>query len=478
MSAARRTRYNLWCLFLSSQQKTITMRNIYRFLYVLPLLVTALFITGCASDEETLPPTGQTVQPSPPIVIAAPSAGNAVGATETPNTTPVTNIHGSNPADISVILDDFQFAILARPTEIITSKLVAPIMDALLSDAPDNQNPLSQLQTQTGIAVTQIDRVLVLGSVQIPEPTNNPAIYDPQATEREAIDAAPADENQPARDDSEPASDDYEPTPVPDKIAAKKPPTVKYGAVITLLDGVDIDTLVAKLKAGGFKATTVAGVELWQQSLIEQFAVHIKDSSTIMVGSKPELLQMVAGKGGNNALAEIVSSLSGDNLLAVAADTKSVFGSDLDGGAFNELLAETPQIAPVIAFMKKVDSSAIAINPDSDTPIFIELLTPDEKTTNDVFTQINFFASLGKSILPNQVRQFETNPNAKPEMIEALVMANTLVQNISVTKKNKTITVFLKTDAVIRAQIIKFMKMAIDNANAGDALQLPSGVPQ
>jgi hypothetical protein len=478
MSAARRTRYNLWCLFLSSQQKTITMRNIYRFLYVLPLLVTALFITGCASDEETPPPTGQTVQPSPPIVTAAPSAGNAAGATETPNTTPVTNIHGSNPVDISVILDDFQFAILARPTEIMNSKIVAAIMDALLSDARDNQNPLSQLQTQTGIAVTQIDRVLVLGSVPIPEPTNNPAIYDPQATELEAIDAAPADENQPAPDDSEPAPDDYEPTPVPDEIAAKKLPTVKYGAVITLLDGVDIDTLVAKLKAGGFKATNVAGVELWQQSFIEQFAVHIKDSSTIMVGSKPELLQMVAGKGGNNALAEIVSSLSGDNLLAVAADTKSVFGSDLDGGAFNELLAETPQIAPVIAFMKKVDSSAIAINPDSDTPIFIELLTPDEKTTNDVFTQINFFASLGKSILPNQVRQFETNPNAKPEMIEALVMANTLVQNISVTKKDKTITVFLKTDAVIRAQIIKFMKMAIDNANAGDALQLPSGVPQ
>ena len=63
-------------------------------------------------------------------------------------------------------------------------------------------------------------------------------------------------------------------------------------------------------------------------------------------------------------------------------------------------------------------------------------------------------------------------------MIEALMMANTLVQNISVTKKDKTITVSLKTDAVIRAQIIKFMKMAIDNANAGDALELPSGVPQ
>ena len=475
------------------------MRNIYRFLYVLPLLVTALFITGCTSDEETPPPTGQTVQPPPPIVLAAPSAGNAVDATETPNTTPVTNIHGSNPADISVILDDFQFAILARPTKIMTSKLVAPIMDALLSDAPDNQNPLSQLQTQTGIAVTQIDRVLVLGSVPIPEPTNNPAIYDPQATELEAIDAAPADENQPAPDDSEPtpddseptpddsepapddsepAADDSEPTPVPDEIAAKKPPTVKYGAGITLLDGADIDTLVAKLKAGGFKATTVAGVELWQQSFIEQFAVHIKDPSTIMVGSKPELLRMVAGKGGNNALAKIVSSLSGDNLLAVAADTKSVFGSDLDGGAFNELLAETPQIAPVIAFMKKVDSSAIAINPDSDTPIFIELLRPDEKTTNDVLTQIDFFASLGKSILPNQVRQFETNPNAKPEMIEALTMANTLVQNISVTKKDKTVTVSLKTDDAVRAQIIKFIKMGIANSNDGNTLELPSSVPQ
>ena len=244
-----------------------------------------------------------------------------------------------------------------------------------------------------------------------------------------------------------------------------------------MLDGADIETLVSKLKAGGFKATTVDGVVIWQQSFIKQFAVHIQNPSTIMIGSKPELLQMIAGNGGDNALAKIVSSLNSDNLLAVATETKSVFDSVPDW-AFDELFAETPQIAPVIAFMKKVDSSAIAINPDSDTPIFVELLTPDEKTTTDVFTQINFFASLGKSILPNQVRQFETNPNAQPEMIEALTMANTLVQNISVTTKDKTITVSLKTDGVIRAQIIKFMKMAIENANDDSTLELPSSISQ
>lgn len=470
MITARRARDNLRCLFLSPQRKAITMRNIYCFLYILPLLVTALFITGCNSDEETPPLADRTVQPPPSIVIDTPSAENAARATDTPDPAPVTNIHGSNPADTSVILDDFQFAILARPTKIMTSKLVAPIMDALLSDAPDNQNPLSQLQNQTGIAVTQIDRVLVVGSIPIPEPTNNPAIYEPQGIESEAIDAARTNGNT-----SDPA--DFESEPVLDEPAGKKPPTVKYGVVITLLDGVDIDTLVAKLKAGGFKATTVDGVELWQQSFIEQLAVHIKDPSTIMLGSKPELLQMVAGNGGDNALAKIVSSLSDDNLLAVATQTKSVFDSIPDR-AFDELLANTPQIAPIIAFMKNVDSSAIAINPDSDTPIFIELLTPDEKTTNDVFTQVNFFASLGKSILPNQVRQFETNPNAKPEMIEALTMANTLVQNISVTKKDKTVTVSLKTDDAVRAQIIKFIKMGIANSNDGNTLELPSSVPQ
>jgi len=439
--SAGRTRYDSRCLLLSAHQKAITMRNIYRNLLVLPLLVSALFIAGCDSDEDT---------PLPPIVIDAPTAGNAEGATDTPSTTPVTNIHGSNSADTSVILDDFQVAVLARPSKIMTSKLVAPIMEAMLSTAPGNQNPLSQLQTQTGIAVTQIDRVLVLGSIPIPEQIDEPTIYERQGNAFEPIEAAPADENQPAPETTVEADD-------------KKPPTMKYGAVITLLDDANTESLIARLKEGGFEVTTVDGRDIWQNSFIEEFAVHIKDNSTIMLGSKPELLQMVAGKGGDNALAELVSSLSGDNLLVVATETKSVFDSVPDW-AFDELFAETPQIAPVVAFMKNVSSSAIAINPDSDTPIFIELMTPDEETTIDVFTQVNFFASLGKSLLPNQVLQFEANPNAEPEMIEALKMANTLVQNLSVTKTDNTITVSLETNDALRAQIIKFIKMGIANA--------------
>ena len=438
------------------------MRNIYRFLYVLPLLLTALFITGCDSEEETPPPL-------PPIIGDAATEGNTEGATDAPSTTPVTNIHGTNSVDTSVILDDFQFAVLARPAKIITSKLVAPIMEALLSDAPGNQNPLSQLQAQTGIAVTQIERVLVLGNIPIPTQLNAPAIYEQQGNSPEPIEATPTDENQPRPETTV--------EPVLDEPATKRPPTMKYGTVITLLDGADMDTLIAKLKEGGFEMTPVGGMEIWQNSFIEEFAVHIKDNSTIMLGSKPELLQMVAGKGGDNALAELVSSLSGDNLFVVATETKSVFNSVPDW-AFDELFAETPQIAPVVAFMKKVSSSAIAINPDSDTPIFIELMTPDEETTIDVFTQVNFFASLGKSILPNQILQFETNPNAEPEMIEALKMANTLVQNLSVTKTDNTITVSLTTNGELRAQFIKFIKMGIANSKNGSALQVPAGSPQ
>jgi len=460
--SAGRTRYDSRCLLLSAHQKAITMRNIYHYLHVLTLLVAVLFITGCDSDEETPPPLS-------PIVIDAPTAGNAEGTTDTPSTTPVTNIHGSNSADTSVILDDFQFAVLARPTKIMTSKLVAPIMEAMLSAAPGNQNPLSQLQAQTGIAVTQIDRVLVLGSIPIPEQNDEPTIYEQQGNAFEPIEAAPADENQPAPETTvEPALDDAD---------DKKPPTMKYGAVITLIDDANTESLIARLKEGGFEVTTVDGRDIWQNSLFEEFAVHIKDNSTIMLGSKPELLQMVAGKGGDNALAELVSSLSGDNLLVVATETKSIFDSVPDW-AFDELFAETPLIAPVVAFMNKVSSSAIAINPDSDTPIFIELMTPDEETTIDVFTQVNFFASLGKSLLPNQVLQFEANPNAEPEMIEALKMANTLVQNLSVTKTDNTITVSLTTNGELRAQFIKFIKMGIAHAKDGSTLEVPESIPQ
>jgi hypothetical protein len=105
-------------------------------------------------------------------------------------------------------------------------------------------------------------------------------------------------------------------------------------------------------------------------------------------------------------------------------------------------------------------------------------MTPDEETTIDVFTQVNFFAALGKSILPNQVLQFENNPNAEPEMIEALKMANTLVQNLSLTKTDNTITVSLKTNGELRAQIIKFIKMRVANAKENAVLESPESIPQ
>ena len=433
------------------------MFNIYRYLNVLPLLVTVLFFTGCDSDEKASPPP-------PPIVDNSSTAANTEDITDTSGATPVTNIHGSNSADTSVILDDFQFAVLARPTKIMASKLVAPIMDALLSAAPDNQNPLSQLQAQTGIAVTQIERVLVLGSIPIPENNDESIIDEPQAITTETI-----VENQPTPDsDAE---------PMPDTGDEQTLPTPKYGVVITLLEDANTDSLITKLKDSGFEAINEDGYEVWQNSFSDELAIHVKDSSTIMLGSKPELMQMVAGFGGDNALSQLVSSLSEDNLLVVATETKSVFDS-VPEWAFNELYKETPQLAPVVAFMKKVSSSAIAINPDSNTPIFIELMTPDEESTIDVFTQVNFFASLGKSILPNQVRQFESNPNAEPEMIEALKMANILVQNISVTKTDNTITVSLETNDALRAQLIKFVKMGIANAQEKAVLEVPASSPQ
>jgi len=433
------------------------MVNIYRYLNVLPLLVTVLFFTGCDSDEKASPPP-------PPIVDNSSTAANTEDITDPSGATPVTNIHGSNSADTSVILDDFQFAVLARPTKIMASKLVAPIMDALLSAAPDNQNPLSQLQAQTGIAVTQIERVLVLGSIPIPENNDESIIDEPQAITTETI-----VENQPTPDsDAE---------PMPDTGDEQTLPTPKYGVVITLLEDANTDSLITKLKDSGFEATNEDGYEVWQNSFSDELAIHVKDSSTIMLGSKPELMQMVAGFGGDNALSQLVSSLSEDNLLVVATETKSVFDS-VPEWAFNELYKETPQLAPVVAFMKKVSSSAIAINPDSNTPIFIELMTPDEESTIDVFTQVNFFASLGKSILPNQVRQFESNPNAEPEMIEALKMANILVQNISVTKTDNTITVSLETNDALRAQLIKFVKMGIANAQEKAVLEVPASSPQ
>ncbi|MDE0818068.1 MAG: hypothetical protein OSA92_10420 [Pirellulaceae bacterium] len=433
------------------------MFNIYRYINVLPLLITVLFFTGCDSDEKASPPP-------PPIVDNSSTAANTEDITDTSGATPVTNIHGSNSADTSVILDDFQFAVLARPTKIMASKLVAPIMDALLSAAPDNQNPLSQLQAQTGIAVTQIERVLVLGSIPIPENNDESIIDEPQAITTETI-----DENQPAPDSVA--------EPMPDTADEQTPPTPKYGVVITLLEDANTDSLITKLKDSGFEAINEDGYEVWQNSFSDELAIHVKDSSTIMLGSKPELMQMVAGFGGDNALSQLVSSLSEDNLLVVATETKSVFDS-VPEWAFDELYEETPQLAPVVAFMKKVSSSAIAINPDSNTPIFIELMTPDEESTIDVFTQVNFFASLGKSILPNQVRQFESNPNAEPEMIEALKMADILVQNISVTKTDNTITVSLETNDALRAQLIKFVKMGFANAKEKAVLEVPASSPQ
>ena len=73
MIFTRRAHNDSRYLLLSSHQQAITMRNIYRFLYVLPLLVTALFITGCDSEEET--------PPLPPIVEDTPTTDNPASAT-------------------------------------------------------------------------------------------------------------------------------------------------------------------------------------------------------------------------------------------------------------------------------------------------------------------------------------------------------------------------------------------------------------
>ena len=64
-------------------------------------------------------------------------------------------------------------------------------------------------------------------------------------------------------------------------------------------------------------------------------------------------------------------------------------------------------------------------------------------------------------------------------MIEALKMANTLVQNLSVTKTDNTITVSLTTNSELRAQFIKFIKMGIANAKEKAVLEVPDGsLPQ
>ena len=91
----------------------------------------------------------------------------------------------------------------------------------------------------------------------------------------------------------------------------------------------------------------------------------------------------------------------------------------------SELGLPLPQIGQLLEIAQKVNTSIVALNPDSDTPVFLQLAAEDAQASKGIFMQLNALTTLAKVMLPAQVQQFESNPNTDPITLRIAVWFRT-----------------------------------------------------
>ncbi|MEC7566728.1 MAG: DUF1559 domain-containing protein [Planctomycetota bacterium] len=416
------------------------------------LLALPLCFAGCDSDEQAAAPdAGNEIVQTPQEKEQNSASENQGSTASAPDI-----LHGTNQADPTIVLDDFQIAILLKPTPLFESELFAVILDAL-SIAGSDSDPRQQLEQQLGISVTDIDHILLLGS--IPLAANNTELEMDPESENEILETEKPDAESSPVEPVEKLDEAASPEPE----SSTPPPAFQYGAAINFASKSVFDQVTSKLLSLGFVPSTMDGQPVFRFPFPNGPVLHVKNETTLLLGSEPELKQMIAGSGGNNPLAESLTNVSGDHALAIVTHSESLLNA-IPEMELQQAMVGNPYLAPIMEFMKKVQSTAIAVNPDADIPVYIELLASDKETTTDVFMQVNLFASLGKSLLPNQVKQFEANPNTDPVALETLRVANDLVQNILVEQHDNQITVSVSIDKALRTRVLDLAKNSIGNA--------------
>ena len=106
-----------------------------------------------------------------------------------------------------------------------------------------------------------------------------------------------------------------------------------------------------------------------------------------------------------------------------------------------------------------MNTSIVALNPDSDTPVFLQLAAEDAQASKGIFMQLNALTTLAKVMLPAQVQQFESNPNTDPITLR-VQFGSELAQNLNVTNEADTITISMTWNAALRTQLLELVTVA------------------
>jgi len=393
-------------------------------------------------------------------------------------------LYGENSIDTSVILDDFEIAVWLNAQRLLKSNVVERFMILASEDTPPGYSPLESLKRDLGVDPSLIESALILAAM--PElPAMTPAEYykdeiesleelqDENGNVIEGDFAVPVDTQ--TQDPAEGAA-----PPQPEVIelpANPAEPDVQYGAVIRFTKAVDLTSAAEKITTSrNFDyvdnqpvANHIEGTQAdykgnaYTRGADGQPSVFIKDDKTLLVASEQQLHAMMDGQGGQSDLATMVGKIGGDNTFVLAANIENSPES-LSNVNLKGLGAAPPQLMQVFELAKKVRTSLLAINPDSDTPIYLQLAGREEKDAKDIFLQLNSLATLAKVILPAQIQQFQSNPNVDEATLGALQAGAELAKNLSVIDDDSVVTVRLTWNTALRNQLLNLVTVAAGNA--------------
>lgn len=394
-------------------------------------------------------------------------------------------LYGENSIDTSVILDEFEIAIWMNARRLLESDVVERFLTLASEDAPTGTDPLTSLERDLGVDPSLIESALFLAA--IPDLPDTPSaeqyreeieviegLQDQNEGDIEGDFALPVEtQTQASTDDSAPSQPDIIDPPV-----TSAEPEVEYGAVISFTKAVDLSGVAEKITTSRnfdyvdnqLISNHIAGTEAdyngktYIRGANGKPSVFIKDDKTLLVASEEQLHAMMIGQGGGNDLAAMVGKIEGDNTFVFAANVEespaALSKVNLKG------MGMAGQFLQVLELAKKAETFLLAINPDSDTPIYLQLAGREEKDSKDIFLQLNSLATLAKVMLPAQVQQFQSNPNVDAATLGALTAATELAKNLSVKNDNNIVTVTLTWNTTLRNQLLNLVTVAAGKARS------------
>ena len=392
-------------------------------------------------------------------------------------------LYGENSIDTRVILDEFEIAVWINAERLLKSSVVEKFLTLASEDAPPGTDPLTSLERDLGIDPSLIESVLFLAAIpELPDTTSAEQYKDEIDVLEELQDgnggdieggfALPVDsQTQASADDSIPSQPNVIELP-----ATSAEPEVQYGAVISFTKAVDLSGVAEKITTSRnfdyvdnqLVSNQIEGTQAdyngkaYIRGANGQPSVFIKDNKTLLVASEEQLQAMMDGQAGGNDLAAMVGKIEGDNTFVFAANVEespeALSKINLQG------MGMAGQFLQVLELAKKAKTALLAINPDSDKPIYLQLAGREEKDSKDIFLQLNSLATLAKVMLPAQVQQFQSNPNVDEATLGALTAGAELAQNLSVNNDNNVVTVTLTWNTALRNQLLNLVTVAAGNA--------------